>query len=153
MDERFARFTMTLSRMNRNIQKMKTDGMGQFGLKAVDTLCLYQLAEGGELTFSQVAECCDLDPALVSRTLGGLVKNGMVEKSGLPGKYNATYRLTDLGVERWSRIYPMITEIQRRADQGVDPEDLVIFYRVLDRLNANFEEMNKTFFEQTQGKT
>lgn len=153
MDERFAKFTMTLSRLNRNIQKMKTDGMGQFGLKGVDTLCLYQLAEGGELTFSQVAERCDLDAALVSRTLGGLVKKDMVEKSGLPGKYNATYRLTDRGAEYWSRIHPIITEIQRRADQGVDPEELVVFYRVLDRLNANFEEMNETFFAPAGNKT
>ncbi len=120
MTERFAKFTMTLSRMNRNIQKLKTDGMGQFGLKAVDTLCLYQLAEGGELTFTQMAERCDVDAALVSRTLSTLVKNGMVEKSGLPGKYNASYRLTDLGADRWSRIYPIITEIQERADEGVE---------------------------------
>lgn len=152
MTDRFEKFTMTLSRLHRNIQKLKTDGMGQFGLKAVDTLCLYQLADGGERTFCQMVERCDLDAALVSRTLSALVKCGMVEKTGLPGKYNASYRLTDLGAERWSRIYPIITEIQNRADKGVDPEDLVVFYRVLDRLNENFETMTETLFATRQDK-
>lgn len=153
MAERFAKFTMTLSRMNRNIQKLKTDGMGQFGLKAVDTLCLYQLSEGGELTFSQLVQCCDVDAALVSRTLSALVKNGMVEKTGLPGKYNASYQLTDMGTDCWRKICPIITEIQERADEGIDPEDLEVFYRVLDQLNTNFELLNNTLFNHKQNET
>lgn len=141
MSERFARFTITLSRLNKNIQKLKTEGMGRFGLKAVDTLCLYQLSVQGEMSFSEVAEHCDLDAALVSRTLRELVKNGIVAKSGAPGKYNATYRLTPMGEERFQAIRHMIQTVQDRADEGIDKRDLRTFYRVLDQLTRNFEQM------------
>ena len=132
---------MTLSRLNKNIQKLKTDGMGQFGLKGVDTLCLYQMGGRGELTFSEIGQLCQLDGALVSRTLRGLVKSGMVEKLGLPGKYNATYRLTGAGTETAARIRLIVTDIQSKADRGISREDLDTFYRVLDRLTANFDAM------------
>ena len=143
VDDRFTRFTISLSRLNKHIQKLKTDGMGKWGLKAVDTLCIYQLARCGEMSFSQVAERCDSDAALISRTLRELVKNGMVEKTGAPGKYNATYRLTPMGRERSEYIRRVTAVVQRQADQGVSPEDLETFYRVLDQLTLNFEKMTK----------
>ena len=143
MSQRFTRFTMKLSRLNKLIQKLKADGMSPFGLKAVDTLCIYQLAERGEMAFSEVAEQCDLDPALVSRTLRELVKNGMVDKQGAPGKYNATYRLTPEGEQRAVEIKEIITNVQNRADEGISTEELAVFYRVLTRLTENFEAMTK----------
>lgn len=143
MSQRFTRFTMTLSRLNKLIQKLKTDGMSPYGLKAVDTLCIYQLEACGEMSFAEVAERCELDQALVSRTLRELVKNGMVEKQGLPGRYNATYRLTPEGEKRAVEIRAIITAVQTRADEGITPEDLEVFYRVLNRLTVNFEAMTR----------
>lgn len=141
MTERFATFTINLSKLNKLIQKLKTNGMGQFGLKSVDTLCLYQLAEHGTLTFSELAERCDLDGALVSRTLRDLVAKGMVEKDGDPGKYHAHYSLTPAGNTQTGEIIRIIRATQARADEGISPEDLVVFYRVLLRLTENFEKM------------
>lgn len=141
MTERFARFTMTLSRLNKYIQKLKTNGMGSCGLKAVDTLCIYQLAKQGSMSFSQVAESCELDAGLVSRTLRDLVKNGMVEKSGTPGKYNAVYSLTDQGREKSRYIQTVVLKVQEQADRGISPQELETFYRVLDQLTRNFEEI------------
>lgn len=139
MTERFTQFTLRISRLHKLIQKLKTNGMSRFGLKAVDTLCLYQLSQQDSLSFSQVAERCDLDPALVSRTLGSLTRAGMVEKDGLPGKYHARYSLTALGRERTAEIVQVICAVQAKADEGVDPAELEIFYRVLDQLTQNFE--------------
>lgn len=138
MTERFERFTMSLSKLNKYIQKLKADGMRQFGLKGVDTLCLLQLSTHLEMKFSQVTERCQMDAALVSRTLKGLVQQGMVERSGQPGKYNATYRLTMEGEQTWAQIQGMILDIQKDVDQGIDPAELEVFYRVLNQLTANF---------------
>ncbi len=143
MQDRFTTFTIQISRLHKLIQKLKTDGMGRFGLKAVDTLCLYQLAIHGTLTFSEVAALCDLDAALVSRTLSALVKGGMVAKEGAPGKYRARYSLTEQGQALTEKITHIIETLQVRADDGIDPEELRIFYRVLGQLTANFEQMTK----------
>lgn len=141
MQDRFTIFTIQISRLHKLIQKLKTDGMGRFGLKAVDTLCLYQLSLHGTLTFSQISEYCDLDAALVSRTLRALVKGGMVEKEGAPGKYHALYSLTESGQELTGKITRIIEHMQIRADEGIDPEELKTFYRVLGQLTTNFEQM------------
>ena len=144
MDERFPQFTMQLSRLNKLIQKLKKEGMGHFGLKAVDTLCLYQLSHSESASFSEVAERCDLDGALVSRTLRGLTKSGMVVRLGEPGKYHARYALTPQGAEKTHEIIKIINAVQSQADEGIDPADLAIFYRVLGQLTANFERMAQT---------
>ena len=151
MTGRFEKFTMQLSKLEKSVQKMKTDGMGQFGLKGADTLCLYQLAEGESLTFAEIAQRCELDGALVSRTLRGLVDKGMVERSGDPGRYKACYSLTRQGEERWLRIREIIAQVQQEADRGISEQELTVFYRVLDRLNANFARMNETGYTQLSG--
>lgn len=139
--ERFTTFTMRISRLHKLIQKLKTDGMGRFGLKGVDTLCLYQLSLHGPMTFAEIGEHCDLDPALVSRTLRGLTKGGMVVKDGEPGKYRASYALTQEGQALTKKIAAIIQTIQTRADNGIEHADLITFYRVLDQITANLEEM------------
>ena len=141
MSERFPLFTIRISRLYNLIQKLKTSGMGRFGLKGVDTLCLYQLGLHGAMGFAEIAQRCDLDPALISRTLSGLTRKGMVLRDGAPGKYKALYSLTDQGRVLTEKISAIISNVQARADRDISPQDLVTFYRVLDRLTVNFEEI------------
>lgn len=142
MADRFVEFTVAVARMNKLIQKLKADGMKLFGLKAVDTLCLYQLfANGAEMNFSQIVQSCELDPALVSRTLKELVAGGMVIKSGEPGKYHAKYSLTPAAREKMTEISGIISQLQKQADAGITKEELENFYHCLSKLTANFEKM------------
>ena len=72
-DDRFLKFTLSLSRMNKKVQAVKTAGMGMVGLKAAHTAVLYALSGHSEgLQFAEVAAACDLDPALISRTFSEL---------------------------------------------------------------------------------
>ena len=154
MRERFAIFTIQISRLQKLVQKLKTDGMSRFGLKGVDALCLYQLAQQGTMTFAELSEQCDLDPALISRTMAGLSRKGIVRKDG--GKYKGRYSLTPEGAALASQISGIISRIQTQADQGISEEDLLIFYRVLGRLTENLERLNNTpeiFSTTTQKET
>ncbi len=85
-DDRFLKFTLSLSRMNKKVQAVKTAGMGMVGLKAAHTAVLYALSGHSEgLQFAEVAAACDLDPALISRTFSELIAAGMVEKTRRAG--------------------------------------------------------------------
>ena len=139
MTDRFTLFTIRNSHLNKLIQKLKTEGMGRFGLKGVDTLCLYQLGLHGPMTFAEIAGHCDLDPALVSRTLRGLTRSNMVCKEG--GKYKALYSLTEEGQELNRSITAIICRIQNTAIQGITLSEMATFYRVLDRLTDNLEHL------------
>lgn len=146
MDDRFLKFTLSVSRMNKKIQAIKTAGMGKLGLKAAHTTVLYILGRHPEgLRFSEVAERCDLDQALISRTFSELIKAGMVRKEGAEGRYNARYSLTEEGREQTERIVEVIQTLLRHADEGIDPKELVIFYKVLGQLLKNFEEMETDY--------
>ena len=87
----------------------------------------------------ELTERCDLDPAMISRVLADLVRSGLVQKCGAPGKYNAIYRLTDAGRDRAVRVRAVVADVSRRADEGIDPGELAIFYKVLAQLTENLE--------------
>ena len=162
MEDHFFVFAVSVARLNKLVQKLKTRGMALLDMKAAHTMCMYHLMGAREgLTFSELVQGCDLDQALVSRVLAGcgeirkdpsgeqggmkvdLTEKGMVRKDGLPGKYNARYCLTEQGTAVARQIAVWVSRVQERANVGIDPEDLKVFYRVLRRLLANFEAMVK----------
>ena len=67
MNDRFIRLSVSLSRLQKVIQRIKTDGMNRIELKAGHTLVLCQLdAAPDGYRFSELTERCDLDPAMIS---------------------------------------------------------------------------------------
>ncbi len=142
MEDRFVKFTVDIAKLHKLIQKLKTDGMKQFDLKGTHTLCIYQLLTHPEgMTSTELAVSCDLDPALVSRTLASLTHNQIISRIGEPGKYLAKYMLTDKGLLVAEEIRSLIHTIQEIADTGISQEDLAVFYQVLDRLAHNLQSL------------
>ena len=140
MDSRFFRLTTSLGRLQKLIQKIKTEGMGRVALKGSDTVVLCQLAAYPQgQRFAELTERCELDPALISRILASLTRAGYVNKEGEPGKYNALYTLTPAGQQCADRVDAVIAAFRRQADNGITPEELETFYSVLQRMTANLE--------------
>lgn len=141
MRDRFTRFNVGVSRLNKLINRLKLDGMEPLGLKAAHAMCIHQLACEDQLSFPQLCQRCDIDPALISRTLKELCASGHAEKMGQPGKYNAHYSLTDQGREVAGYIGWVVNGVIESADKGISEEELEVFYRVMEKLIANFERM------------
>ena len=138
----FVQFTVAISRLNKLVQKIKTEGMRLFDLKGVHTLCLYQLMQRPEgMNFNEIAGSCDLDRALVSRMLKELQEKGLIRKDGEPGKYKATYFLTGKARGWVTEICRIVDEAQAFVDVGVSEEELAVFYKVLGQLTGNFERL------------
>ena len=77
MNDRFIRLSVSLSRLQKVIQRIKTDGMNRIELKAGHTLVLCQLdAAPDGYRFSELTERCDLDPAMISRVRADLARIG-----------------------------------------------------------------------------
>ena len=77
-----------------------------------------------------------------SGMLAELVRSGLVEKRAESGKYNALYLLTNAGHDRAARVGAVVADVERRADEGIDPDDLATFYKVLDQLTRNLEAVD-----------
>ena len=93
----------------------------------------------GLFQFDLIAFLFGGQAAMISRVLADLVRSGLVQKCGAPGKYNAIYRLTDAGRDRAVRVRAVVADVSRRADEGIDPGELAIFYKVLAQLTENLE--------------
>lgn len=141
MHDRFVKFTIAISKLNKLINKVKSDGMkDKFDLKGVHTLCLYQLMSNDHgMTSTEIAKSCDLDPALVSRTINELCQKELIQKVGEAGKYHARYCLTQKGAQISSELKQIIQSVQLFVDQGITEEELDTFYSVMERLSCNFE--------------
>ena len=141
MHDRFVKFTISISKLNKLINKVKSEGMkGKFDLKGVHTLCLYQLMSNDNgMTSTEIAKSCDLDPALVSRTLSELCQKELIEKVGKVGKYHARYCLTQRGAQISAEMKQITQSVQLFVDQGITKEELDIFYSVMEKLSCNFE--------------
>uniref|UniRef100_UPI004028E41B MarR family winged helix-turn-helix transcriptional regulator n=1 Tax=Gemmiger formicilis TaxID=745368 RepID=UPI004028E41B len=143
MNDRFIRLSISLARLQKVIQRIKASGMSRIELKAGHTLVLCRLAAAPEgLHFSELTERCGLDPAMISRVLAELVRSGLVEKRAESGKYNALYLLTNAGHDRAARVGAVVADVERRADEGIDPDDLATFYKVIDQLTRNLEAVD-----------
>ena len=93
----------------------------------------------GLFQFDLIAFLFGGQAAMISRVLADLVRSGLVQKCGAPGKYNAIYRLTEAGRDRAARVRAVVADVSRRADEGIDPGELAIFYKVLAQLTENLE--------------
>ncbi len=146
MEDRFIKFTLNIAKLNKLVQKLKTAGMKQFHLKGTHTLCIYQLLLHPDgMTSAELAAGCDLDPALVSRTLAALTENQVISRLGERGKYLAKYALTEKGTQVAKEIQTLIHTILETSNAGITPEELSTFYRVLDRLSENLSTLSPDF--------
>lgn len=142
MSVRFSKFTVSLNRLSRLIRKLKMNGMKEFSLKGEQTAILYQLYEHQQgLQFSALVSLCSLDAALVSRNIKKLRELDYVDKTGEEGKYKALIYLTDKGRHLMKEVGAIIDQVESEAAKDISDSDLEIFYKVLDKITYNLENL------------
>jgi len=138
---RFEKFALLIDAMQKCIQKFKTVIACRFGVKSVHVLWIYELLIHPDgLTSAELATKSNIDPSLISRELASLKRKGYITRETAEGKrsYNSRITLTDSGRELASRISDLAVSIQRDVGFGIKPEELSVFYSVLERLHDNF---------------
>lgn len=142
--ERFTAFTVNLSNVERNLHKVKSKKMAEYGLRATHLMCMikiYTTEEG--LTPTELARSCAIDKAFVSRISADLMARELIEfnKNITDGrKYKNKYVLTDKGVAILEEITDIINEIISGIDSDITTEELKIFYKVLDTINTTINQ-------------
>ncbi|MGN0170004.1 MAG: MarR family winged helix-turn-helix transcriptional regulator [Lachnospiraceae bacterium] len=141
--DHFNVFTVSVGKLYKQIQRLKSAGMKQYGLKGAHVSILHLLAGRTEgVSFQEICQICDLDRALVSRELGDLVHQGYIRKDSKDGVYHAKYYATPKAEEILPEFISIIEGVQRKADEGISEEELAVFYRVLEQLRKNLEDLD-----------
>ena len=96
MEKIFENFTITILKLNKLVNKIKTYEMKEYGLKAVHVMCIYYLNEHPEgLKAADLVKLTLEDKAAISRGLALLRTSGYVIYD--PDRYNADIHLTEAG--------------------------------------------------------
>ena len=140
LETRFEIFTKLITRISRNIRRIKTEEVAEFNLKSPHVSCLYYLHKSGKLCSTELAEVCDEDKAAISRTLDYLERQGFIscEEQG-KRRYKANFVLTERGKEVATLIAAKIDKVIMIAGEELSDEERDIFYRALEKISARLD--------------
>lgn len=144
MQDRFEIFTKLISRISRNIRRIKTEGVAEFNLKSPHVSCLYYLHKKRKLCAKKIADMCDEDKAAVSRSIDYLEDVGYVIYDNESGRrYKADLVLTPRGEEVAAEIVEKIDRVISLAGSDLTEEERRIFYLALEKISNNLDKINK----------
>lgn len=149
MQDRFRKFTLLFSEINRCINKIKTEEMARFDLKGAHVSCLYYLYMNEELTAKELCDICQEDKAAVSRSIDYLEKQGYLYcESKAQKRYKSPLKLTEKGVEAGRQVAEKITGVLNEATADISEWDLAAMYHSLYSISDKLQKICSTYNEQ-----
>lgn len=137
---RFEQLSSAVSRIYHYIQKIERVEMEKVGLKGPHVQCMLALSRNPEgLTASQLCTICEKDKAAISRTIGELEKEGMLDRENSTNRYRAILRLTERGMAAAARVDERVRVAVERAGEGLNDSQRSIFYHVLSMISSNLQ--------------
>ncbi len=144
MQERFETFTVLISRISRNIRKIKNQEMAEYNLRSAHVSCLYYLYMNKGATATDLCERCEEDKATISRALDYLENNGYLTcESKSAKRYKSPLILTDKGSEVGEKIADKISSVLDAISGVLAEEERVAFYRSLSIVSESLEAVSK----------
>ena len=141
--ERVMHFSHLIDGIHKRIQKHRTDNAADFGVKGVHIFWVYELLLHPEgLSAAELALSSRIDRSLISREISTLESIGYIrsaEKQSGKRNYNSKILLTESGIAAAHRIRDIALDFQKIAGEDISPEELEIFYSVLEKINYNLE--------------
>lgn len=141
MKKRFETFTVLITKISRNIRKIKNQAMKEYGLKSPQISCLYYL-HSSPLTSAELCERCEEDKATISRSLDFLEKNGYVFfENDSTKKYKNKLYLTEKGKVVGKEIYSKVNNVLSEVNKELPEAERKQFYRSLNIISQNLERI------------
>ncbi len=144
MRNRYETFTLLISKITREIRKIKAEVMADFDLKVPHVSCIYYLSNVGSLTSKELCDKCEEDKSSVSRSIDFLEKRGYVEcDDDSKKRYKSLLRLTEKGKELGKIINERIEVVLNQASEGLSDSERVILYKCLIIISENLKDLVK----------
>ena len=145
MLNRFARFSLAISEIDRCWHKLAAEEMAKYELNsphAVYLTTLYNFEEG--VTAAKLGELCCKNKADVSRMVAILEKKGLVRKETIGGNlYRAKLVLTEEGKQAAEHVQQRAAVAVELAGSGMSEEEREVFYRCLELITSNLQTLSK----------
>ena len=127
MEDLYISFTVSIAKLNKVVQRIKSYEMGKYGLQPIHATCAYYLSKNTQgLTAKQLCEMAIEDKAAISRALKTLHEKGLVEYA--PHGRNEIVRLTDNGHKLTTAISEKIDAAVKAGSANITEEQRKFFY-------------------------
>jgi DNA-binding MarR family transcriptional regulator len=145
MLNRFEQFTSAISALCRDVQKIERDEMEKQGLRGAFAQYLLAISRYPEgITASALCEVCDKDKAAVSRIIGEMESKGLLQKiNDGTSQYRARISLTPAGEQAAAFVRERASAAVELAGSGLSDEDRKAFYKTLELISENLQEICK----------
>lgn len=150
VESRFELFTLMISRIYQDVQKIKATEMAEYELKTAHVNCLFVLARHPEgLTSAELTRMCGEDKAAVSRALRMLQEKEMIWREAAERKkYKIRIFLTEKGKKIADGTLRKIASAVKYAGGGLSAEERQLLYRLLGRVGRNLAAYTKQIVGQ-----
>lgn len=145
MVSRFEHFSVSISCINRYIQKIERTEMEKYGLKGASAQCLLAMQRYPQgITAARLCEVCDKDKAAVSRIVAELEEKNMVTRGDDGGgRYRALLKLTELGEEAAEHVEQRAKQAVEEAGTGLTDQQRAMMYAALDLIAGNLQMISE----------
>ncbi len=136
MEDLYINFTVSISKLNKLVQRIKSYEISKFGLHPIHVSCGYYLSKNPQgLTAKELCELALEDKAAISRALKALQEKGLVKY--LPKGRNEVVQLTDEGEKLGKAISERINSAVKAGCANITDEERKFFYNSLLEISNN----------------
>lgn len=146
MLNRFAKFSFSISEIDRCWHKLAVEEMSKYGLNSPHAVYLNTMYDANPegITAAQLGELCGKNKADVSRMIAILEKKGLVQKVAVGNNmYRAKLILTEEGRRAAEHVRKRAALAVELAGSGLSNEERETFYRALDLITENLQKLSK----------
>ena len=145
MEERFELFTALITKISRNIKKIKNLEVEEYGLRSPHVSCLYYLYVSDGMTATELCEKCEDDKATISRSLDYLETNGFIVcESKSAKRYKSPLHLTEQGREIGRKVSEKVDRVLNEVSAVLTEEERIAFYRSLAIISDSLERASSS---------
>lgn len=139
MEDLYINFTVSITKLNKLVQKIKSYEISKFGLQPIHVSCGYYLRKNPQgLTAKELCELALEDKAAISRALKTLQEKGLVKY--LPKGRNEVVQLTEEGEKLGNAISERINLAVEASCADITDEERKFFYHSLLEISNNLIE-------------
>ena len=145
MQNRFARFSLAISEIDRCWHKLAAEEMAKYELNSPHAVYLTTLYNhDGGVTAAKLGDLCCKNKADVSRMVAILEKKGLVRKETVGANaYRAKLLLTEECKQAAEHVRQRAALAVELAGSGMTDADREVFYRCLERIADNLKTLSK----------
>ena len=146
MLNRFAKFSLSISEIDRCWHKLAAEEMAKYELNSPHAVYLNTLYDANSegITAAQLGELCGKNKADVSRMVAILEKKGLVQKIAVGNNmYRAKLILTEEGRQAAEHVRRRAAVAVELAGSGLTNQERETFYKALELITENLQKLSK----------